>query len=284
MQNYLGNLSEFSGIMTKSIANRTIPAVDLGFIINPDLPVISLSMDVYETKCAEKHCHPRAQLIYSSEGTMKVVVKDKMWLVSSRQAIWVPSMLEHQVYFLKSNHIRNLFIDPSVANRLPNACFAIDVSPWLKELVLKAVSIGCTYDMDSPNGRIITVLLDELATIKPTKCFLPVSDNLTIRKVIDVLLQNPGDERSMEEFASIACITPRTLSRLFSKELGLSFHEWRKQVRLLEAIIRLEKGHSIKEISFELGYNSPSAFIEMFRKWFGISPGKYAETNKIDLV
>jgi AraC-like DNA-binding protein len=37
----------------------------------------------------------------------------------------------------------------------------------------------------------------------------------------------------------------------------------------------LDKGFSVSQIAFELGYNSPSAFVEMFRKEFGVSPGRY---------
>jgi len=46
-------------------------------------------------------------------------------------------------------------------------------------------------------------------------------------------------------------------------------------LRLLTAVEMLDKGVPVTQISFELGYNSPSAFIEMFRKEFGIPPGKY---------
>jgi len=262
-------------IMTINTENRTISSIELGFIINPQLPIIPLAIDVFETQCAGKHSHPRAQLIYSCSGTMRVTVENHVWLVSSRQAIWVPSMQEHHVAFLKNNYVRNLFIDPSVLSSLPDTCFALDVSPFLRELILRIINFGDNYQMNSSEGRIIQVALDELTTIKSTNCFLPISNEPRLKKVMDELITNTSDKRTMEEFASLACTTSRTLSRLFVKEVGMTFINWRKQIRMMEAIERLEKRVPIAQIALELGYNNTSSFIEVFRKEFGISPSNY---------
>lgn len=92
---------------------------------------------------------------------------------------------------------------------------------------------------------------------------------------MDILIRNPGDKRNIEEFADLTYVSSRTLARLFIRETGLTFGDWRKQVRVIAAIEKLEKGISISQISSDLGYNTPSAFIEMFRNEFGISPSKY---------
>jgi AraC-like DNA-binding protein len=261
--------------MTKNIEIMTIPSVELGYINNPKLPILSFKKDVFETQCAEKHAHPRAQLIYSTNGIMRVTVDNCVWLVTSKQAIWVPSEYTHHVSFLKKNEIRNLFIDTSVAIDLPKECFALDVSSFLRELIIKTISFGNDYSLDTSQGRIISVLLDELKKIKPTKCFLPISNEIHIKKVMNELIKNPSDKRTIEELASLACTTSRTLSRLFVKEVGMTFGDWRKQIRIMEAIEKLEKGIPIAQISLDLGYNNPSSFIEMFRKEFGVSPSKY---------
>jgi AraC-like DNA-binding protein len=67
----------------------------------------------------------------------------------------------------------------------------------------------------------------------------------------------------------------RTLSRLFHKETGMSFQQWRKQLLLHEAIDLLGKGESVLNVALELGYSSPSAFVAMFRKALGTTPARY---------
>ena len=67
----------------------------------------------------------------------------------------------------------------------------------------------------------------------------------------------------------------RTLSRLFVKETDMTFGAWRQQARLLKALEMLAGGHGVTVAALELGYQSPSAFIAMFRRALGVSPGRY---------
>ncbi|MGA7826924.1 MAG: helix-turn-helix domain-containing protein, partial [Geobacteraceae bacterium] len=63
--------------------------------------------------------------------------------------------------------------------------------------------------------------------------------------------------------------------RLFVRETGLTFGAWRKRLVLQEAIERLGTGQNITRVAFDLGYQSLSAFIAMFRQALGASPGQY---------
>ena len=66
-----------------------------------------------------------------------------------------------------------------------------------------------------------------------------------------------------------------TLARLFRRETGLGFRAWRQQLRLLRALERIASGEAVTQLALELGYESPSAFIAMFRKSLGTSPTRY---------
>jgi AraC-like DNA-binding protein len=94
------------------------------------------------------------------------------------------------------------------------------------------------------------------------------------------LLEAPSEERGLEELASQCGASGRTLARLFRKETGMTFVAWRKQLRLLEAIDLLGQGHSISQVAFEMGYQSTSAFIAMFHRTIGATPGRYMASRK----
>jgi hypothetical protein len=47
------------------------------------------------------------------------------------------------------------------------------------------------------------------------------------------------------------------------------------RLRFLRAIDALEKGHTVQQIAFDLGYSTPSAFIIMFRRMGGVNPNQY---------
>lgn len=175
--------------------------------------------------------------------------------------------------------MRNLFIAPSVSADLPKVCTIVKVSPLLRELILKAVLVGDNYVPESPGYRLMMVILDELRQAEPTELHLPMGRDERLLRVLEALLKNPGAPRELDELASIAGASPRTLSRLFVRETGLTFGAWRKRLLLQEAIDRLGKGQNVTCVAFDLGYQSLSAFIEMFRQSLGASPGQYLRQN-----
>ena len=59
----------------------------------------------------------------------------------------------------------------------------------------------------------------------------------------------------------------------------MTFRKWRQQLRLLHAMQRLAAGEKVTAAALDAGYNSPSAFIAMFRKQLGTTPTRYMEEN-----
>jgi AraC-like DNA-binding protein len=79
----------------------------------------------------------------------------------------------------------------------------------------------------------------------------------------------------LEELCKIAGGNKRTIERLFRVETLMTFGKWRQQLRLLHALRLLAEGAKITKVALEAGYSTPSAFISMFRKTLGTTPGKY---------
>ena len=67
----------------------------------------------------------------------------------------------------------------------------------------------------------------------------------------------------------------RTLSRLFSSELSMSFHQWRTLLRVQRALIELCTGASVTATAMRLGWANPTSFIEAFTDLVGQTPGRY---------
>jgi AraC-like DNA-binding protein len=63
--------------------------------------------------------------------------------------------------------------------------------------------------------------------------------------------------------------------RVFSAEVGMTFGRWRQQARLFAAIEMLVEGKSVTEAAVSVGYDSVSAFIQMFRTMLGSTPQAY---------
>ena len=66
----------------------------------------------------------------------------------------------------------------------------------------------------------------------------------------------------------------RTLSRLFTRELGMGFAQWRRQVQLAIAVSRLAQGEPVSVVARAFGY-LPSSFSDMFRRELGVPPSEF---------
>ena len=62
--------------------------------------------------------------------------------------------------------------------------------------------------------------------------------------------------------------------RLFQRETGLSFRNWRQRMRLLSSLALLEAGDSVTDAALGCGYDSTSAYIAAFKQLFGATPGE----------
>mgnify|MGYP000456623749 CR=1 FL=1 len=260
-----------------NIDYKTGIKVNLGFEKNPSRPVTSYSQLLRDAKCEEMHAHPRAQLLFAHQGIMKVVIAHQIWVVTPLQGIWIPGGVSHQVFFPKDVWVKCLFIDESVLTHtpLPQQTFAFDLTTFLKCLVGKLISYGNPAQSTSPQKRLVDVLLDELSMIKPSHTFLPTSDDPRIKQVTDTLITDLSRNYTLEECAKKACVSTRTLSRVFVKQLSMSFGEWKLRLKMIEAIRLLGEGQPVKSIAYDLGYESASSFIHAFKNIFGKTPTKY---------
>jgi len=249
---------------------------DPGNVIDPARPVLGFARDdeLFRTGW---HQHRRAQLLFSIEGVMTVSTKTGTWVVPPQQAVWVPPGTEHDVSADQRIAMRSLYVDPSVLDRLPKTCCVLTVPPLLRELILRAVRLPAAYPHDGPEARLMAVIPDELAGLTPEPLHLPLPADPRLRAVTDALIADPGDGRDLRQWARTAGASERTLARLFVKETGMTFGTWRQRRRLLAAIGRLAEGQPVTSVAFDLGYDSPSAFITMFRRTLGATPGRYLQ-------
>jgi AraC-like DNA-binding protein len=70
-------------------------------------------------------------------------------------------------------------------------------------------------------------------------------------------------------------MSERTLTRLVLRETGMSFGRWRQQLHIIIALQRLSGGALVQRVAEDLGYESVSAFITMFKKALGKPPARY---------
>ncbi|QGZ64905.1 AraC family transcriptional regulator [Paraburkholderia acidisoli] len=232
-----------------------------------------------EARTTSAHSHARGQLMGALSGLVSVGVNRQQWVVPAIHAIWIPPHCEHSVRSYGPFSGWSVFIAEARCADLPIEPRAIRATALLREAVHRAASWpGAT--LDAAQTRIAEIILDELAAAPPAPLGLPSPDEPRLRKITDALACDLADTRRLEEWAEWAGLSPRTLSRRFIAETGMTFAQWRQQARVLRALERVAEGVSVTTIALELGYDNVSAFIDMFKRATGTTPGRYALAEK----
>lgn len=221
------------------------------------------------------HSHDRIQVLYACSGVMSVITPTVSFVVPPQRAVWLPASTPHEVSCRGAVSLRTLYIDPARYARPPE-CRVIEVSDFLKALILKVVSLGYDYAMNGQIARVVEVLLDEIDSMPVAPYQAAMPDDARLLRVCKAILAQPADNRDVDDWAGVAGMGRRTFTRAFRRETGMGLATWRQQVRLMEALSMIAAGRPVTTVAFDVGYDSPSAFSAMFRRAYGVPPSLYA--------
>jgi len=222
-----------------------------------------------------QHHHNWGELVYSFQGIMEIKTPNMHFLAPPPYAIWLPPNLEHRGLNRDATVHASIFIDPALCTSLPQqACVFMTTAllrAILEDLKHNRPKLPCSKQIIN----LLQVAFDQVEILNKVDIYLPTSDHVGLSTILNYLYLNPEDNKPLSELAKMANLTERTLSRYCDKELGMTLNEWRQRLKIFKSLQLLENGQSIKTISLQLGYASTSAFINMFKRWMGITPDSF---------
>lgn len=221
------------------------------------------------------HAHEWGQFTYSAEGVVTVITDRGRFSAPPAMAVWLPPGVVHDIQPAGPAKFRSLYIAADRLDGMPADCTVVTVDPLLRQLILEATRLPRDWDETGPAARLMAVLLDRIRIAEPAPLHLPMPEDSRLRAVTDRLLTDPGDRSSIDDLGRRVGASGRTLARLFLRETGMTFGAWRRQRVLLAALERLSEGAPVTAVALEMGYESPSAFIAMFRQTLGMTPTQY---------
>ena len=183
--------------------------------------------------------------------------------------------------------MRILFLPPSLARLAPGHPAVFMVSGLAREILL-ALTGPRNYDRAAGDydraarhhdraalARLRRVLVDELHEAHEQPLQLPEPHDDRLQAIAEILYQQPADNTSLAELGQTIGASGRTLSRLFHNELGMTFYEWRTQLRIYHALVLLADGHDTTHVAHACGWANPSSFIAAFTSIIGTTPGRH---------
>jgi AraC-like DNA-binding protein len=168
--------------------------------------------------------------------------------------------------------MRTLYFRTNLVRTPPKADAVLHVTPFLRELIVETVRIGKLRARHHHERALRDLLVLHLQSASSVPTFVALPSDKRALALAHEVLSAPEQIKPLADLCRAAGVSVRTVQRIFRKEIGIDFESWRRQARLTKAVELLVGGRSVKEVSFSIGYRQPSAFVETFRKNFGITP------------
>lgn len=221
------------------------------------------------------HRHDWVQFSYAISGVLGVHTDQGSFFAPPQWGVWIPAGLDHEVVTSTRAEMRSLYVRTQDSRWAHDRCRVLEVTPLARELVKTFCLLPVDYPPhDSPESRLVQVLLDQLAGLPEVGFSLPLPRHPRLLALCNELVEEPGHAITLTEWAKRLGMSDKTLMRLFQRETGLSFRGWRQRARLLASLSALEGGDSVTTTALMCGYDSTSAFIAAFRGLFGFTPGE----------
>ena len=222
--------------------------------------------------------------MYAARGILSVHTERGTSIVPANRVAWTPAGFDHHHRAHGNTDMRIVFLPATLARLVPGHP-AVFVASDLAREVLLALTGPRNYDGGSrydraAGARLRRVLVDELQDAHEQPLQLPAPRDDRLHAIAQLLYDNPADNTSLAELGQTIGASARTLSRLFHNELGLTFYEWRTQLRIYHALVLLADGHDTTYVAHACGWTNPSSFIAAFTNLIGTTPGRHRTSHQ----
>lgn len=230
------------------------------------------------------HYHERVQLAYGISGIMEAYVNGKVWILSPKTALLIPSNTLHSMRAITDISLRTLYIKQDIVNDISSESVKLlKVGSFLKELIERATYIPIDYCIDSIEGKIMDIIIYELKVAEEIRYSIPTPTAEILVVIENMIMSNHLLlKEKIGYWSNHFCMSSKTLNRLILKDLGVTFIVWKQYLAVKISLIQMSENKNLTNIAYDLGYQSPSNFCRMFKNITGQNPSVFSQTLKMD--
>ncbi|GFE64063.1 helix-turn-helix transcriptional regulator [Litoreibacter roseus] len=226
----------------------------------------------------------RHYLLYALEGTLRLEAQGQRWTLPPARAALIQANEEVTITILSQLTSASVLFAPSFMSPPPQVLCVFDLSPLAHELIRECRDFG-------PDGGPLPVyamtLFTTLAEVvlklaqSPSKCVLPSPSSPALLRAVQLTEDQAHGAPTFTAIAKASNQSPRALARRFSSEMGMTWREVLRRIRIVRAVEMLAMTEaSVTEIAHQVGYGSLSGFNAAFRDHMGLSPTEYRASFK----
>ncbi|WP_218005845.1 helix-turn-helix transcriptional regulator [Actinomadura hibisca] len=212
------------------------------------------------------HVHEFHQFLYVPLGWISVTALGRSHRLSGATALWIPAGVPHSARFGDDALIISEDFDADRHRPPFDAPTTVTVTEPQHRLLLSGLR-GTPPSDDELFAALMTGHRPCLPLPRPTSAVAAA-----VARDLD---REPGDARTVEEWARDYYTSSTSLRRAFRVETGLPFSEWRTRLRLNRSLDLLDQGYRVGAVAARIGFASTNGYILAFRRHFDQTPGAY---------
>lgn len=249
--------------------------INPGDVFDPDNfnePVIGIAseMGVHDSG---RHSHLRHQLLFSASGSITIELEETLCQLPPRRAAWIPAGTIHRAIMRGVLAYRSLYFSTTLPlSVLPVQ--VVEVNPLFFE-VIERMAFWPWGMAAEQQASLITVFCEEIQTARIENWTLQLPSDARLNLWLDRVRTGELPPR-LGQLAQQVGACERTISRVFIRDTGMNYQNWRQQWRLLKAMEMLSDGWTLSSVAQQLEFVSDSAFITFFRQHTGTTPARYS--------
>lgn len=252
------------------VETRELPVFGAGEV---DVTFVSKSYQelVLRDTSWNEHSHSWHELLWNARGASTAVVGSRVWCVTPAVGLWMPAGRLHSASAVAGTAFRAEFFRFGSTPSLSEDPVPVEITPLLRLLLERLADPGL-----SPASRTVTETM-VLDVLEPSsrELLVQIPRSALLRPIADAVRADPGDQRTLADWATGLGVNPRTLTRAFRTETGAGYARWVAGVRAQHAVGLLARGWEVDVVAQEVGYRSSSAFGAAFRRTTGLTPGTF---------
>lgn len=255
------------------------------------------------------HWHEEIELIVVNKGTLQLHCNEEHFLLKKGDGAFINANVLHlaqaqgkeacdfdSLLFhpqLLSGVVESVFEQSFIRPMLQSTCPAIIFDhnqPWGKEAIQAITHAFDLYEEESFGHEMLIrnclsqlwiLMMEHIPSSYTISSQAISSDIIRIKAMIDFIQVHYATSLTLHDIANVAMISERECLRCFQKTLGISPFQYVLKYRISIATKHLqESSDSITKISASVGFDSPSYFGSIFKRWMLCTPSEYRKTSK----
>lgn len=249
------------------------------------------------------HWHEEMEILYSVEGTIKVQVPGRTYCVQAGEILFVNASILHYAVTENFCNLQSMVFHPTLLTGTEDSVYARKyILPLTKCSSLDSCILCRESDEDNIIVKYFTEAFQALAsdelgyefTVRENLSRICMSlyeqykeeirethivinqDTERIREMLDFIHGHYFERLELAQIAQQAGIGERECLRCFQRMLQISPMQYLLKYRIIQGASMLIAGKdSIAEIAIQTGFDSPSNFTQMFKRFYKCTPSQY---------